>query len=97
MQFEEPGEDSMQDEDSRMEVNDDAGYRKDHKGLRKSGGFKNMDEAIKKGQKEKWQKKLAQIDQRRHDLLPEHAKMQKLSPFTCKIWKASWSSDGLPK
>ena len=33
VQFEEPGEDSKQDEDSRMEVDDDAGYRKDYKGV----------------------------------------------------------------
>ena len=64
------------------------------KALRKSEGMKNMDEAIKKGQKEKWQKKLARIDQRRHDLLPKHAKMLKLSPSLAKFGRQVVSCDG---
>ena len=49
------------------------------KELRKIEDFKNMDEDFKKGQKEKWQKEFARIEQRRTDLLLEHENIQKMS------------------
>ena len=42
-------------------------------------GIKCIDEANKKVLKGSWQKELAQIEQRREDLLPGHEKMQKMS------------------
>ena len=70
-----------------MEVDEDADCRTKleirkqeiAKDIRNLEGFKNMDETIKKFQKENWQKVLALIEQRRYELLPEHDKLQKLS------------------
>ena len=77
----------MPDENCKMEVDGEAYSRKKlemrkeeiTKELRKIEDFRNMDEDFKKGQNDKLQKELTQIEQRSSDLLPLHEQMPKRS------------------
>ena len=51
--------------------------RRSQRSCDKIEDFNNMDEGFMKGQKDKWQRELTQIEQRETDLLPEHEHDQK--------------------
>ena len=82
-QFEEPDEEAKPSEDDKMEVDEVTDSRKKvgdaiegcHSG-RKLDALKCIDEAVCKVG---WQKDLAQIEQRRNDVLPEHERCRKMS------------------
>ena len=51
-----------------------------HKQLRETENFTDMDTLFLEGHKERWQRGLQEIEQKRNDLLLEHQKLQKRSP-----------------
>ena len=71
MQFEELGDEAERRKKLKMRKKDISKHK------RKLEGVKSMVEASKKVLKEK---ELAQIEQTRNDLLPEHENMQNMSP-----------------